>query len=219
MYPVKDVYVTCSFGVRGTSWAAGYHTGMDFRAAVNTPIYATWRGTVIHAGWGGSYGSAYGNYVVIRSRTRLGRTRHVLYAHLSREIVSTGQSIRAGQTIGYSGITGNTFGPHLHYEERVSPFGYWNHKDPVFLAYKPLDRAIVSLHKVAPGRRNRHIIKVQRQLNKHLGGTDLPVTGYYGSQTKQHAKRWQEKLGYTGKDADGVLGRRSLKRLGFRVIP
>lgn len=219
VYPVKSVYVTAPFGRPG-SWAAGYHTGTDFRAQVGTALYAAKGGKVIHAGWGG-YGSAYGHHVIIESWHRGRRIRH-LYAHMTSDGVYPGQKVSTGQFIGRSGNTGNTTGPHLHYEERVSPFGYYNHRKPVLLGYKPLlarRKPTVSIAKVQPGKRNRHVKRVQRRLNRRLGGRDLPVTGYFGRLTRGKYRDWQEKLGYRGRGADGRPGRKSLEKLGFRVVP
>lgn len=215
--PVKYVYYTAIFGKPG-SWQAGYHTGTDYRASVGTSLYATKRGKVLHAGWGG-WGSAYGHHVIIQS-WHLGRRIRHLYAHMSSDAVYPGQRVSTGQYIGRSGSTGNVTGPHLHYEERVAPFGYYNYRKPVLPYWKPrLRRKVtVSLSKVRPGKKNRHIRRVQRRLNRRLGGRDLPITGYYGKMTRAAYRRWQEKLGYSGRDADGVAGRKSLEKLGFRVI-
>jgi murein DD-endopeptidase MepM/ murein hydrolase activator NlpD len=218
MYPVKYVYVTMPFGQRG-SWAAGYHTGVDFRASVGTALYATRGGTVIHKGWGGK-GSAYGYHVVLRCRTRLGQTRHVLYAHMSSSPVYVGQKVKMGDYIGRSGDTGRTFGAHLHYEERKSPFGYYNHVTPVFLSYKPIISPTVYLSKLKPGKKNRSVRIVQRRLNRRKGiGPDIPVTSYFGKMTRTKYRRWQEKLGASGAQADGIPGRFSLEKLGLRVKP
>lgn len=216
--PVKYVYVTADFGRPG-SWAAGYHTGIDYRAAVGTSIYASKRGVVKHSGYGG-YGSSYGHHVVIESWHNGKRVRHI-YAHMSSDAVYPGQKVSTGQFIGRSGNTGWSTGPHLHYEERVSPFGYYNHRKPVLQTYNPVIRVKVrvSLSKVKPGKRNRHIRRVQRRLNRRLGGYNLPITGYYGAKTRESYKRWQQKLGYSGRAADGVAGRRSLEKLGFKVVP
>lgn len=217
MYPTSDVTVTMSFGVPGSYWAAGLHTGTDFRSAIGTPIHATRGGKVVHTGWGG-YGNAYGHHVIVACRTRTGQRRRVLYAHLSRSRAYVGQRIRMGDVLGYSGDTGNTFGPHLHYEERISPFSYWNYARPVFLGYRPISLVTVHLSRVRPGKKNRDIRRVQRRLNRKLGGRDLPVTGYFGDKTRAAYKRWQEKLGYSGKDASGIPGKISLRKLGFRVV-
>lgn len=215
MQPLKDVYVTASFGVRG-KWAAGYHTGVDFRAAVGTRVYATKGGRVVGTGWY-PWGTSYGQHVVIESRHRGRRVRHG-YAHMSRIYVSTGQKVRDGQILGLSGATGNVTGPHVHYEERVYPFGYWNHRRPVLHTWQPVIRVRVSLSKVRPGKRNLHVKRVQRRLNRRLKGhRPLKVDGFYGPATKARYAIWQRSLGYRGRDADGVAGRLSLQKLGFRV--
>lgn len=132
--PVKFPFITCEFGRQG-SWLAGHHTGIDYRAPVGTAIFATRKGIVIHSGPGG-YGDSYGNHVVIESNFRRKKIRH-LYAHLSKTAVSVGDEVLAGQVIGNAGETGNTRGPHLHYEERIKPFNYWCHIEPVLPRWKP----------------------------------------------------------------------------------
>lgn len=218
MYPTTQVYVTVPYGYPGNLWAAGYHTGTDFRASVGTPLHCAKGGVVEHVGWGG-FGSAYGYHVIIRVPYYLS-SRKVLYAHMTSSPLRPGQRVDTGDYIGRSGATGHVYGAHLHYEERISPYGYWNHRAPVFLKYNPLlKKPVVSLRKVKPGKRNRHVKRVQRHLNRRLGGNNLPITGYYGSMTRKMYREWQEKLGYRGKDADGIAGKNSLRKLGFRVIP
>lgn len=136
--PTALNYVTCEYGKPG-SWAAGYHTGIDYRAPTGTEIFATRGGKVVHSGTGGTYGSAYGNYVVVQTVFKM-RTRQVLYAHLSKTSVSLGQKIKAGDVIGLSGTSGNTFGAHLHYEERLYPFNYWSHYPPVLPPWQPKNK-------------------------------------------------------------------------------
>lgn len=214
MYPVKDVYVTTPFGRPGSWWAAGKHTGTDFRADVGTPVRATTRGIVEHVGYGG-YGSAYGNHVIIRSKTRIGNLRKHLYAHLSDTDVREGQQVEMGQQIGNSGNTGNTSGPHLHYEERVSPFGYYNYAAPVFLDYKSRRRVSVRLHNLNPGDRSVDVTKVRRRLRQK--GIRVKRGYRMNKEFRDAYAKWQHRLGYTGKDANGIPGPISLKRLGFRV--
>ncbi len=119
--PVPGKPVTTPFGKKG-SWAAGYHTGDDYACATGTSVRATASGTVINANWGADYGT----HIVLEYP---GGVR-ALYAHLSKKSVSAGQKVQAGQEIGKSGNTGRSTGPHLHYEERVSPFAYKNHRKP-----------------------------------------------------------------------------------------
>lgn len=120
--PVKDVYVTTDYGVPG-SWAAGHHTGVDYRAAVGTPIYSTHRGRVISVGWV-RWGEAYGLHVVIASTGGKDEVVHHGYCHLSSASVSVGEEVGMGERVGLSGATGRTFGAHLHYEERLAPHLY-----------------------------------------------------------------------------------------------
>lgn len=216
MYPLKEIYVTTPFGKKGSVWAAGQHTGTDFRAAVGTHVYATKGGKVVEANNSGRYGSDYGNHVVIQCRSRWGR-RQALYAHLSSIRVRYGAKVTTGQLVGLSGDTGNTFGPHLHYEERRSPFTYWDFAAPVLLKYHP--KPFIRLSKVKPGKTNRHVKKMQRHLNRHLHGSNVRPNGRFGRSTRDEYSRWQRKLGYSGKAANGIPGRTSLKKLGFRVLP
>lgn len=123
--PVPGYHVTTPFGRPG-SWAAGYHTGDDYACPIGTRVVATRPGRVKHVSRY-AFGSAYGLHVVVQTDG----VQH-LYAHLSRAAVEVGQRVEQGTTIGRSGNSGNTTGPHLHYEERVSPYGYWNHRKPRF---------------------------------------------------------------------------------------
>lgn len=98
-----------------------FHAGIDFGAAYGTPIAAAGTGVVIAAGWQGGYGNA----VVIDH----GGGIATLYGHQSSLAVSTGQTVTAGQTVGYVGSTGASTGAHLHWEVRVNgspvdPLGY-----------------------------------------------------------------------------------------------
>ncbi|WP_415953323.1 transglycosylase family protein [Streptomyces sp. KLOTTS4A1] len=108
----------------GGSWSSGYHTGVDFPVPTGTSVQAVAAGKVVTAGWGG----AYGYQVVIRHDDG----RYSQYAHLSALVVKTGQTVNAGQRIARSGSTGNSTGPHLHFEVRTGP-GYGSDIDP--LAY------------------------------------------------------------------------------------
>ncbi len=93
--------------------------GIDLGGVRGTPIHAAANGTVIVArssGWNGGYG----NYVVIVHDNG----SQTLYSHMKSVIVSPGQSVASGQTIGYVGSTGLSTGPHLHFEVRgaANPF-------------------------------------------------------------------------------------------------
>ncbi|MCK8433073.1 peptidoglycan DD-metalloendopeptidase family protein [Streptomyces sp. D2-8] len=106
----------------GSSWSKGYHTGIDFPVPTGTSVKSVAAGSVVSAGWGGSFG-----YQVV---VRHADGRYSQYAHLSAISVRDGQSVSAGQRIGRSGSTGNSSGPHLHFEVRTGP-GFGSDIDPV----------------------------------------------------------------------------------------
>lgn len=141
--PTLTNHVTCEYGRPG-DWAAGYHTGIDYRAAVGDEIFATKGGKVVYEGDRHPYGNAYGKVVILQTFFRFKR-RQVLYAHLSSTNVSVGERVKAGDVIGYGGQTGNTFGAHLHYEERLSPFGYWDHYRPVLTTWQPKNKVWLNI--------------------------------------------------------------------------
>ena len=105
--PLKENYsIGSSFGQTG-AWAR-YHTGQDFPAPVGTPIYAAASGIVLSptaASWAGN------NVVIMHLNGGM-----TLYAHQSQVVVKPGQAVKAGDLIGYVGLTGRTFGAHLHFE-------------------------------------------------------------------------------------------------------
>jgi murein DD-endopeptidase MepM/ murein hydrolase activator NlpD len=87
-------------------------------APAGTPVVAATAGTVVAVN--GNAGASYGNYVAIEHSGGV----YTLYAHLSSTSVSVGQSVTAGQTIGAVGSTGNSSGPHLHFEVRNDPSAF-----------------------------------------------------------------------------------------------
>jgi len=106
--PIKSSYqLSARYGQRGGIWSGGWHTGLDFRVPTGTPVVAAANGTIISAGWEGSYG-----YSI---KVDHGSGYITTYNHLSKVIYSSGE-VAAGQEIGRSGTSGNTTGPHLHFE-------------------------------------------------------------------------------------------------------
>ncbi|MFD9307239.1 transglycosylase family protein [Streptomyces sp. NPDC060048] len=117
-----DAGLGTAYRVSGSSWSSGYHTGVDFPVSTGTSVKSVSTGEVVSAGWAG----AYGYQVVIRHSDG----RYSQYAHLSALTVKAGQQVSGGQRIGRSGSTGNTTGPHLHFEMRTGP-GYGSDIDPL----------------------------------------------------------------------------------------
>lgn len=116
--PLTSIKVTSGFGPR---WGRT-HLGVDLGMPAGEPVLASDSGTVIFSGYSGSYGNLvkldHGNGMV------------TYYAHCSSLLVSQGQSVEKGQTIAQVGSTGNSTGPHLHFEVRINgqnvdPMGYF----------------------------------------------------------------------------------------------
>jgi murein DD-endopeptidase MepM/ murein hydrolase activator NlpD len=107
LWPMMGV-ITQRFSYRGPKRG---HAGLDLAAPTGTPVYAALSGTVTFSGWN-VFG--YGQLVTIRGIDG----RDYYYAHNSRRLVSKGQRVRQGQMIARVGSTGNSTGPHLHFEIR-----------------------------------------------------------------------------------------------------
>ncbi|TDU05749.1 murein DD-endopeptidase MepM/ murein hydrolase activator NlpD [Streptomyces sp. 846.5] len=122
--PVPGAPMSEAYGVVNSEYAAGYHTGTDFAVDAGTDVLAVGDGTVVSA----DRRTCYGNTVVVE----LPDGRYALYAHLSAFEVTAGQQVRAGQRVARSGDTGNSTGPHLHFEIRTADY-YGADIDP--LAY------------------------------------------------------------------------------------
>lgn len=123
--PLSGGRMSSGFGRRNapTRGASTNHQGVDWATPVGTAIYASSGGVVTRAGWG----SGYGYCVYIRHPDG----KETRYGHLSKVLVSSGQSVKQGQKIALSGNTGRSTGPHLHFEIRingvaVNPLKYLN---------------------------------------------------------------------------------------------
>ncbi len=111
--PLAASSLTSRFGVRRhpISGDVRLHSGVDLAAPQGTPVYAPTAGYVSAATWNGGYGL----FIAIEH----GGGMQTRYGHLSRLAVASGQYVAAGAVIGYVGSTGNSTGPHLHYEVRI----------------------------------------------------------------------------------------------------
>lgn len=130
--PIEDVYVTSNYGTRihPVTKKREIHAGIDFRAAIGTPVYATADGVVDFSMRG--YGGGYGNMVKITHAFGF----KTIFAHLSKIKVNKGDFVKKGDIIALSGNSGLSSGPHLHYEIRFigqhlnpRPFVNWNLKN------------------------------------------------------------------------------------------
>ncbi len=112
MWPVNGI-ITSPYGYRvhPIFGSTIYHSGMDIGVDYGTPVAAADSGYVVEAGWLGGYG-----YAVVIDH---GNGLSTLYAHNQSLAVSAGESVSKGQVIAYAGSTGNSTGPHVHFEVRA----------------------------------------------------------------------------------------------------
>lgn len=108
--PIRNGKIGTAYKKQGKMWSKGYHTGVDYPVPVGTQVYAVSDGVIANANWG----KAYGKQVV----QELPDGSFVIYAHLSKTQVAPGTKVKLGDKIGLSGNTGNSSGPHLHFERR-----------------------------------------------------------------------------------------------------
>jgi murein DD-endopeptidase MepM/ murein hydrolase activator NlpD len=120
-----ELVITQKYGATSfaqSAYPGRWHNGVDFRAPVGTPVFASEAGTV--AGVGNQdaycYRGAYGKFVAINHDNNL----TTLYTHLSQYVVKKGDTVERGQLIGYSGRTGYATGPHLHFTVFAQPTFY-----------------------------------------------------------------------------------------------
>jgi len=131
-YPVpSQTRITCGYhGYAG-------HTGVDFSCAANSKVVAAESGIVIISkdltNSDGTYRS-YGRYIVIMhdKTDSAGNYVYTLYAHNNSRLVRAGQEVKKGQQIAWSGSTGNSTGPHCHFEVRTPSANYNDCVNPTF---------------------------------------------------------------------------------------
>ncbi|GGY29565.1 M23 family metallopeptidase [Streptomyces djakartensis] len=110
--PVETYELSASYGSGGSRWARR-HTGQDFAVPIGTPVRAVGAGRVVRVSCGGAFGIE----IVLKHEGGY----YTQYAHLASVTVDQGEHVSPGQWIGQSGSTGNSTGPHLHFEARITP--------------------------------------------------------------------------------------------------
>lgn len=137
-WPLKNLAVSSPFGNRH----GDFHDGLDLKASFGTPVYSVSEGKVIYSG---NKISGYGNMVVVK---------HVgdfstIYAHNEKLLVQKGDIVKRGELIAYSGSSGRSTGPHLHFEVRqgvkaINPLYVLSKRGYEFLPVMNKNRAIAS---------------------------------------------------------------------------
>ncbi|GAB2989497.1 M23 family metallopeptidase [Streptomyces pseudoechinosporeus] len=119
--PLETYELSAGFGSGGEHWASR-HTGQDFAVDIGTPVRSVGEGRVVKVSCGGPFGIE----VVVRHPGGY----YTQYAHLASAAVDQGERVATGQWIGQSGTSGNSTGPHLHFEVRLTPY-HGSGVDPV----------------------------------------------------------------------------------------
>jgi murein DD-endopeptidase MepM/ murein hydrolase activator NlpD len=117
-YPLDRLHITSTYGYRihPITGSRAFHSGVDYRGAVGTPVYAVADGVVVQS----SFSNENGNFIAIKHSDN----SQSWYLHLSQRSVGNGQRIKGRQIIGKVGNTGNSSGPHLHFSIK-QPNGSW----------------------------------------------------------------------------------------------
>lgn len=110
--PVNSTTITSYFGARTLNGSSSFHTGLDLAAPMRSTVFASAAGTVIFAGWNGSYG----NYIKIDH----GDGVVTCYAHNDEILCAVGDRVEQGDPIAFSGTTGRSTGPHVHFEIMIN---------------------------------------------------------------------------------------------------
>jgi murein DD-endopeptidase MepM/ murein hydrolase activator NlpD len=125
------------------------HTGVDIDAPMHTPILAAGDGKVVFTGYGlalggGNTADPYGLAVVVRHNFSFsGRSLMTVYAHMEKITVKIGQTVKAGDQLGLVGITGNTTGPHVHFEVRLEKGDAYSVQNPELWMVPPTDYGVL----------------------------------------------------------------------------
>jgi murein DD-endopeptidase MepM/ murein hydrolase activator NlpD len=217
-HPIPGLTISTPYGRRSTLWSCdqvagkGVHTGDDYstKGQIGFPVHATAGGKVIIVTDSGGWGDSFGLHVVVDS----GERRHG-YCHLSKSLVSVGDRVQASQQIGLSGRSGHVTGPHLHYEERVSPFTFCaGRAEPILNRGGPgpgttLKVGTVRVSELCFGTRDSDSVRRLQDVLNGMGitGTRLRVTGNYDAETRAEVRRWQRVVALQPEQfADGNLG-------------
>lgn len=126
-YPITQRY--------GEKYTSGFHTGIDYGCPLETEVLASADGEVMFAGWDST---GYGLCIIVKHTSN----RSTLYAHLKKVHVTKGEQIKQSRVIGLSGSSGNSTGPHLHFEARTTWNDWTSHFDPMLLPMISIDDSI-----------------------------------------------------------------------------
>lgn len=173
------------------------HTGVDIDASLHTPILAAADGRVVFVGYGLALGNGnkedpYGLAVVIRHNFSFeGQCILTVYAHMEKILVEVGQTVSTGEQIGNVGITGNTTGPHVHFEVRLEKEGRYYVQNPELWMVPAIDHGTL----VGQFKDSYNYYSTNRVVWVKSIATEKVWTMYtYASQTLNNDPYYQENL-------------------------
>ncbi len=173
------------------------HTGIDIGASKGTPVMAAAAGTVVWADWGLFSGTRnekdpYGKAIAIKHDFGWnGKRLYSIYAHLDRIDVTPGQVVQAGEQIGLVGETGNTTGPHLHFEVRVKSNSFYSTLNPELWLAPPQGWGVLV---GALKNSNGSILTAQEVVVRSLDSTRKWIVRSYGPNVANPDPYYQENL-------------------------
>lgn len=180
----KEWPITQKYGEKATS---SFHTGIDYGCPLGTNVLASSDGTVMFAGWDKT---GYGNLVIIKHSENA-----TLYAHLSDIHVTVGEKVRQGSLIGHSGTTGNSTGPHLHFEARKIWNDWKTHFDPMLLPITNVDDSISEIHSKSD---NGLLVAEDLEIGEVVIGCPLGAFGHSLNFDDKWVFKTGTKMNFTG---------------------
>jgi len=192
-FDIEKAFSTYSYG--DVFFKDVVHTGIDIPGDIGTPILAVGNGRIIYAGQGIYRGGnnilddPYGKAVVIEhSFSYQGEALFTLYAHLDEILVSIGDSVTSGQIVGLMGDTGQTTGPHLHFEVRVGKNEYFSTRNPDLWMSPPIGWGVLvgQIHTYEGRRLEQQIVYLYRS-EEDLQGNELDDQIWIGKSYQNEA--------------------------------
>jgi murein DD-endopeptidase MepM/ murein hydrolase activator NlpD len=198
------------------------HTGIDIPAKYGTPVIAAGLGKVIWAGYGLFYGNGseedpYGLAVSIEHDFgHKGQKLYTIYAHLSRIDVVVGQGVETGTQLGLVGTTGNTTGPHLHFEVRIEDDSFYKTRNPELWIAPPQGWGVLAgnIRSTSGNTLDHHTVNIRslRTGQKWQVNTYGPVTVHKDDYYQENmvisdlpAGRYEVTVDYLGKSYSSLI--------------
>ena len=167
-YPFDKFEIGTKFGVKGTLWKAGYHSGVDFKSTNyggDGKIFPLYAGVVQRIGTTGSYGNC---VYVSHSDGYI-----TLYAHMKSVSVKVGQAVDEKTVLGIEGTTGNSTGIHCHVEVHKNSYKYPATIDPLQFITERMDQEVKKQIKIVLNGKQKAVTAIESEGNNYVKLQDL----------------------------------------------